>query len=104
MDDAVTTLRTQILPHPLRIGNGRLGRAQAESVNGSRHPSSQTRSPRTSEMSRARQSLSKLLYKQHVDMVEYVLLLSLLICSAVATGVTLTHQINNEFNQITSRF
>jgi len=55
-------------------------------------------------MSRARQSLSKLLYKQHVDMVEYVLLLSLLICSAVATGVTLTHQINNEFNQITSRF
>jgi Flp pilus assembly pilin Flp len=55
-------------------------------------------------MGRAKQSLSKLLYKQHVDMVEYVLLLSLLICSAVATGATLTHQINNEFNQITSRF
>lgn len=52
----------------------------------------------------ARQSLTRLLYKQHVDMIEYVLLLSLLICSAVATGATLSRQIGNEFNQITSQF
>jgi hypothetical protein len=55
-------------------------------------------------MIRARQRLNKLLYKQHVDFVEYVLLLMMLIFGAVATGQALTHQINNELNQITSRF
>lgn len=55
-------------------------------------------------MSRARQRLSKLLYKQHVDMIEYVLLLSLLTFGAVATGSALTHQIGNEFNAIANGF
>ncbi len=55
-------------------------------------------------MSRATQRLSKLLYKQHVDMIEYVLLLSLLICGAVASGAALTHQIGNEFNAIANGF
>ena len=53
-------------------------------------------------MIRARQRLSKLLYKQHVDLIEYVLLLSILICGAVATGSALTRQIGNEFNTIAS--
>jgi len=48
--------------------------------------------------------LSKLLYKQHVDFVEYVLLLLMLVCGAVATGSALTHHIGNEFNQITDKF
>jgi len=55
-------------------------------------------------MTCARQWLNRLLYKQHVDCVEYVLLLLVLVFGAVATGQALTHQIGNEFNQITSRF
>ncbi|HVT95950.1 MAG TPA: hypothetical protein VHE33_00485 [Acidobacteriaceae bacterium] len=52
----------------------------------------------------ARQWFNKLLYKQHSDTVEYVLLLLLLVFGAVATGQALTHQIGNEFNKITSQF
>lgn len=55
-------------------------------------------------MRHARKLFSKLLYKQHVDMIEYVLLLSLLLFSAAATGATITQQIQNEFNQITNQF
>ncbi|HUB20026.1 MAG TPA: hypothetical protein VL990_15400 [Acidobacteriaceae bacterium] len=55
-------------------------------------------------MIRARQKFSKLLYKQHVDFVEYVLLLTLLVCGAVATGSVLTHRIGNALNHITSAF
>lgn len=54
-------------------------------------------------MSCARQWLNKLLYKQEVDYVEYVLLLLILVFGAVATGQALTHQIRNEFNLITNR-
>jgi Flp pilus assembly pilin Flp len=55
-------------------------------------------------MRRARQWFSKLLYKQNADMIEYVLLLSILICGALATATTLTHQIRVEFNFITNHF
>ena len=48
--------------------------------------------------------LNKLLYKQNVDFVEYVLLLMVLLFGAVATGQALTHQIGSEFNRITSAF
>lgn len=55
-------------------------------------------------MIRVRQRLNRLLYKQHVDYVEYVLLLLVLVFGAVATGQALTHQIGNEFNKITNQF
>jgi Flp pilus assembly pilin Flp len=55
-------------------------------------------------MTCARQWFNKLLYTQHVDMVEYVLLLLVLVFGAVATGQALTHQIGNEFNKITTQF
>jgi len=55
-------------------------------------------------MSHAKQWLNKLLYKQNADLIEYVLLLSVLICAAVATGSALTRQINNEFILLTRGF
>jgi Flp pilus assembly pilin Flp len=55
-------------------------------------------------MIRVTQRLNRLLYKQHVDYVEYVLLLLILVFGAVATGQALTHQIGKEFNQITNGF
>ncbi len=56
------------------------------------------------QMIRVTQRLNTLLYKQNVDYVEYVLLLLVLVFGAVATGQALTHQIGNEFNQITNQF
>jgi hypothetical protein len=56
------------------------------------------------QMIRATQRLNTLLYKQHVDYVEYVLLLLVLVFGAVATGQALTHQIGSEFNHITNGF
>lgn len=55
-------------------------------------------------MRRTKQRLNRLLYKQHVDFVEYFLLLVMIVCGAVATGSALTHRIGNEFNQITDKF
>jgi Flp pilus assembly pilin Flp len=55
-------------------------------------------------MTRARRWWNKLLYKQNADFVEYLLLLMMLVFGVVATGQALTHQIGNEFNQITNRF
>jgi hypothetical protein len=54
-------------------------------------------------MSRPTQWLNRWLHKDRADLVEYVLLLSVLLLSAVATGSALTHKIGNEINMITNR-
>ncbi|MFP5227906.1 MAG: hypothetical protein ACLGXA_09775 [Acidobacteriota bacterium] len=48
--------------------------------------------------------MSRLLYKQNADTIEYLLLLLMLICGAIASGAALTHQIGNEFSAITRGF
>lgn len=55
-------------------------------------------------MSRPRRWLSRILFRQQSDTVEYVLLLVVLLCGAVATGTALAERIGNEFHVITNGF
>jgi Flp pilus assembly pilin Flp len=51
-------------------------------------------------MTRRKRWLDKWLHKDRADVVEYALLLSVVLLSAVATGCALTHTIGKDFNTI----
>lgn len=55
-------------------------------------------------MSRPRRWLSRILFRQEADTIEYVLLLVVLLCGAVATGTALAQHIGHEFGVITNGF